>query len=183
MLKKIKKYASVLISLGLLLTPAFSQDNSQEPELTPEELLELESAEEEKALEKEKLPQELQQNFIIVEPPRVHELNPQITNYSSDSQILNGLYEGLFTTSPITLEPQYAIAKEFKISRDKKRWSITLRDDARFSNGEKITAEAVRDCWLRMLANPESPYSSLFDIVRGAEAFRTGQADCDVHEP
>ena len=69
MLKKIKKYASVLISLGLLLTPAFSQDNSQEPELTPEELLELESAEEEKALEKEKLPQELQQNFIIVEPP------------------------------------------------------------------------------------------------------------------
>ena len=177
MLKKIKKYASVLISLGLLLTPAFSQDNSQEPELSPEELLELESAEEEKALEKEKLPRELQQNFIIVEPPRVHELNPQITNYSSDSQILNGLYEGLFTTSPITLEPQYAIAKEFKISRDKKRWSITLRDDARFSNGEKITAESVRDCWLRMLANPESPYSSLFDIVRGAEAFRTGQAD------
>ena len=28
-----------------------------------------------------------------------------------------------------------------------------------------------------MLANPASPYSSLFDIVRGAEAFRTGQGD------
>ena len=93
MLKKIKKYALVLISLGLLLTPVFSQDNRQEPELSPEELLELESAEEEKALEKEKLPQELQQNFIIVEPPRVHELNPQITNYSSDSQILKGFLQ------------------------------------------------------------------------------------------
>lgn len=39
---------------------------------------------------------ELQKDFIIVEPPRVHELNPQITSYSSDAQVLNGLYEGLF---------------------------------------------------------------------------------------
>ena len=161
MIKKIKKYASAFICAALLLTPVFSQEfDFWSQETAPEQP-----------------PQELQQNFIIVEPVRVHELNPQITNYSSDSQILNGLYEGLFTLSPVSLEPQYAIAKEFKISRDKKRWSIILRDDAYFSNGEKITAEAVRDSWLRMLANPASPYSSLFDIVRGAEAFRNGQAD------
>ena len=178
MYKQIKKCAAAVLFAALILNPVFSQDNGHE-ELTPEELLELENAEETKAAEKEKLPQELQQNFIIVEPPRVHELNPQLTNYSSDSQILDGLYEGLFTTSPISLEPQYAIAKEFKISRDKKRWTITLRDDAYFSNGEKITAEAVRDSWLRMLANPASPYSSLFDIVRGAEAFRTGNGNYD----
>ncbi len=176
-----KKIAAAALCAALILNPAFSQEygHGAEPELTPEELLELETAEEQKALQKEKLPQELQQNFIIVEPVRVHELNPQVTNYSSDSQILSGLYEGLFTLSPVSLEPQYALAKEFKISRDKKRWSITLREDACFSNGEKITAEAVRDCWLRMLANPSSPYSSLFDIVRGAEAFRTGQGNYD----
>lgn len=181
MLKKmqIRKSAAAVLCAAFLLNPVIAQEKGQgsEPELTPEELLEMEAAEEKKASEKEKLPQELQQNFIIVEPVRVHELNPQITNYSSDSQILSGLYEGLFTLSPVSLEAQYAIAKEFKISRDKKRWSITLRDDARFSNGEKITAESVRDSWLRMLANPASPYSSLFDIVRGAEAFRKGQGD------
>lgn len=162
MCKKIKKYAFAFLALSFLLAPVFSQEfeESQNQEAMPDAL-----------------PQELQQNFIIVEAVRQHELNPQITNYSSDSQILNGLYEGLFTLSPVSLEPQYAIAKEFKISRDKKRWSITLRDDAFFSNGEKITAEAVRDSWLRMLANPASPYSSLFDIVRGAEAFRNGLAD------
>lgn len=181
MLKKmqIKKTAAALLYAAFILAPLISQDqgHGQEGELTPEELLEMEAADEKKAADKEKLPQELQQNFIIVEPVRVHELNPQITNYSSDTQLLSGIYEGLFTLSPVSLEPQYAIAKEFKISRDKKRWSITLRDDARFSNGEKITAESVRDSWLRMLANPASPYSSLFDIVRGAEAFRTGQGD------
>ena len=181
MIKKmqIRKTAAAVLCAAFILSPLFSQDNGhgQEGELTPEELLEMEAEEEKKSSDKEKLPQELQQNFIIVEPVRVHELNPQVTNYSSDSQILSGLYEGLFTLSPVSLEPQYAIAKEFKISRDKKRWSFILRDDAYFSNGEKITAEAVRDCWLRMLANPAAPYSSLLDIVRGAEAFRNGQVD------
>ena len=180
MLKNLKKYTAAIFFAAIILNSAFGQDNGHNhEELSPEELLELEAAEEAQSLQNEKLPQELQQNFIIVEPVRVHELNPQITNYSSDSQILSGLFDGLFVLSPITLEPQYALAKEFKISRDKKRWSITLRDDARFSNGEKITAESVRDCWLRMLANPASPYSSLFDIVRGAEAFRNGQGNYD----
>lgn len=179
MLKKIKKNIVVLFCAACILTPSFSQESGGEHELTPEELLELENAEQNEAEQKEKLPQELQQNFTIVEPVRVHVLNPYLTNYSSDSQILNGLFEGLFTISPLSLEPQYALAKEFKISRDKKRWTITLRDDAFFSNGEKITAESVRDSWLRMLANPASPYSSLFDIVRGAEAFRMGQGNYD----
>ena len=138
MIKKIKIYAAAVLFAALLFSPAFSQESDSE-------LFELEHPEEAQRAEKDSLPQELQQNFIIVEPVRVHELNPQITNYSSDSQILNGLFEGLFTLSPVSLEPQYAIAKEFKISRDKKRWTITLRDDAFFSNGEKITAESVRD--------------------------------------
>lgn len=180
MLNKIKKYAAVFVCAAFILNPFYSQEHSEEQkELTPEELLELENEEQLAAEQKEKLPQELQQNFIIVESVRVHELNPQVTNYSSDSQLLNGLYEGLFTLSPVSLEPQYAIAKEFKISRDKKRWTITLRDDARFSNGEKITAESVRDSWLRLLANPAAPYSSLLDIIRGAEAFRTGRGNYD----
>lgn len=177
--KTIKKYFVALVCAAYLLIPVSAQDFSEghDQELTPEELLELENEESGADHKKDKLPQELQQNFIIVEPVRVHELNPQVTNYSSDSQLLNGLFEGLFTISPISLEPQFAIAKDFKISRDKKRWTITLRDDAYFSNGEKITAEAVRDSWLRMLANPSSPYSSLLDMVRGAEAFRMGLCD------
>ena len=175
MLKKnqIKKITAAFFVVVFVMSAAFSQEH----ELTPEELLELENQAAAEAERKQILPPELQQNFIIVESVRAHELNPQVTNYSSDSQLLNGLFEGLFEISPISFEPQYAIAQDFKISRDKKRWTITLRDDACFSNGEKITAEAVRDSWLRMLANPDAPYSSLFDIVRGAEAFRKGQGD------
>lgn len=181
MFKTIKKFSAAVLFATFIFSPVYSQEFGEDPdygqELSPEELLELENEQQNEAEKNQILPPELQQNFIIVELVRPHELNPQITNYSSDSQILNGLYEGLFTTSPISLEPQFAIAKDFKISRDKKRWTITLREDVCFSNGEKITAESVRDCWLRMLANPQSPYSSLFDIVRGAEAFRLGYGD------
>lgn len=119
------------------------------------------------------------QNFVILEPVRQHELNPQITSYSSDAQILSGLYEGLFSYHPVTLEPQYAIATGYKVSRDKKRWTINLRPEARFSNGEAITAFSVRDAWLELLATPNAPYASLLDIIRGAEDFRTGRGKAE----
>lgn len=145
-------------------------------EVPPEIQMELEEQEEASAADKEKLPAELQ-NLIIIESVHKHELNPQITNYASDSQLLSGLYEGLFSFNPVTLEPQYAIANNFSISRDKKRWQITIRDDAYFSNGEKITAESVRESFLQMLSTPQAPYSSLLDIIRGAQEYRLGKAN------
>lgn len=112
--------------------------------------------------------------FTIVESTQKHELNPHITTNSHDSTILNGLFEGLFSYNPVTLEPFPAIATDYRISRDKKRWTITIREDAKFSNGEKITAQSVRECWLRLLSTPKAPYASLLDIIRGAKEFRNG---------
>mgnify|MGYP002856495904 CR=1 FL=1 len=150
---------------------AFSQESdSQHEELDLEEL----EKESENAATLQVNP-ELQKNFIIAEPQRIHELNPQITSYASDSQILTGLYEGLFSYNPLTLEPQYAIAKDYKVSRDKKRMQFIIREEACFSNGEKITAQSVRDSWIQLLATPEAPYASLLDIIRGATEFRKGK--------
>ena len=113
----------------------------------------------------------LQDNFGIVEGVRPHELNPQITSYASDSQLLTGLFEGLFSYNPKTLEPEYAIASDYKISRDTKRWTFTIRQDARYSNGEKITADSVRDSWLQLLATKEAPYASLLDVILNADEY------------
>lgn len=118
-----------------------------------------------------------QENLYIVEPVREHILDPHLSSYSSDAQILSGLYEGLFSYNPVTLLPQPAIATNYRISRDKKRWTITLREDAKFSNGEQITAESVRWSWLQLLANQNAPYASLLDIIRGAKEFRQGQCN------
>ncbi len=116
------------------------------------------------------------QRFTIIEPVREHELNPQVTSYSSDAQLLTGLYEGLFTYDPVSLSPLYAIATDYRISRDKKRWTFTINPNACFSNGEKITAAHVRDSWLSLLSNPDAPYASLLDVIVGAQAYRMGKS-------
>lgn len=112
--------------------------------------------------------------FTIIENVRPHELNPHITSYSSDAQLLTGLYEGLFTYDPTNLNPVYAIAVNYRISRDKKRWTFTINDKAMFSNGEKITAASVRNSWLKLLKTPGAPYASLLDVIKGAADYRNG---------
>lgn len=117
---------------------------------------------------------DLQKEFVVIEQPTVHDFNPQTTALSGDNDILMNTFEGLFAFHPVTLDAQYAIATGYKISRDKKRWQITLRDNAYFSNGDKITAEDVRFSFIQLLSTPSAPYASLLDIVRGAKDFRNG---------
>ncbi len=118
---------------------------------------------------------EIDKSFIILESQTTHNLNPQLTSHSDDVQILTGLYEGLFTYNPQSLEPVPAVASNYKISRDKKRWTFKINPEACFSNGEKITADSVRKSWIQMLKNPAAPYVSLLDVVEGAAKFRNGQ--------
>ncbi|MDR0474466.1 MAG: peptide ABC transporter substrate-binding protein [Treponema sp.] len=92
-----------------------------------------------------------------------------------EAQIFTGIYEGLFSYDPLTLEPHTAAARSFKLSDDKKEWTFTLRRSAKYWNGDTVRAEDFRQAWLSQL-DPErdSPYSSLFDIIEGAKDFRLG---------
>ncbi len=126
------------------------------------------------------LKKELQQNYTIVCSKHNFNLNPHSAAYSIEAQILTGLYEGLFSYNPITLEPNYALCTSFRINRNKKRWVFTLRKGAKFSDGTEITAQDVKNSWLTMLSTPDSPYSSLFDIVAGAQAYRLSGGKTDI---
>lgn len=119
---------------------------------------------------------ELQDNFTIIVSSHNYDLNPHTASYSAEAQLLTGLYEGLFTYDPITLDPVPAIAKSYRLSRDKKRWTFILRDDVKFSNGSPVTSEDVIRSWLMLLSNKNASFSSLFDIVEGAADFRNGKS-------
>lgn len=122
---------------------------------------------------------ELQNNFVILAAQHNYDLNPHTASYSAEAQILTGLYEGLFSYDPITLEPLYALAKSYRVSRDKKRWTFILRDDAKFSDGSQIKAQDVVYSWLSLLQNQNASYSSLLDIIHGAKAFRLGEGTAE----
>ncbi|MDR2193353.1 MAG: peptide ABC transporter substrate-binding protein [Treponema sp.] len=95
--------------------------------------------------------------------------------YTSEAQIFTGMYEGLFTYNPVNMRPIMGVISKYELSSDKKQWTFTIRENARYSNGEPVRAEDFRTSWLSLLAIPDAPYSSLFDIIEGAEDFRTGK--------
>jgi peptide/nickel transport system substrate-binding protein/oligopeptide transport system substrate-binding protein len=73
------------------------------------------------------------------------------------------------------MEPVPAAAEEWELSEDKKQWTFTIRRDAKFQNGDPVTAESFRAAWLSILTpQGNAPYSSLFDIIEGAKEYRTG---------
>ncbi|GHV29539.1 ABC transporter substrate-binding protein [Spirochaetia bacterium] len=103
------------------------------------------------------------------------ELDFRKSYLSNEAQLYTALYEGLFSYHPFTMEPVPAAASAWEVSDDKKEWTFTIRDNARYWNGDPVRAEDFRAAWLSLL-NParESPYSSLFDIIEGALDFRLG---------
>jgi peptide/nickel transport system substrate-binding protein/oligopeptide transport system substrate-binding protein len=104
------------------------------------------------------------------------ELDFRKSYLANEAQFYTGLYEGLFSYHPLSMEPVPAVANRWNLSDDKKVWTFTLRDNARYWNGDAVTAEDFRSAWLSLL-EPErnSPYSSLFDIVEGANDYRMGR--------
>jgi len=94
---------------------------------------------------------------------------------ASEAQLFTAIYEGLFSYHPFTLEPVPALAERWELSEDKRQWTFTIRRNARFWNGDELTAEDFRASWISLLdPKRDSPYSSLFDIIEGARDFRNG---------
>ena len=103
------------------------------------------------------------------------ELDFRQSYYASEAQIFTAIYEGLFSYNPITMAPVPAAASGWEISDDKKVWTFTIRENAKFQNGDPLRAEDFRAAWLSLLEpGREAPYSSLFDIIEKARDYRLG---------
>lgn len=72
-------------------------------------------------------------------------------------------------------KPTAGLAKSGSVSKDGKTWTFKLRD-AKWSNGDQITAQDFVYSWRRSL-NPKtaSPYSYLFSGVKNADAVAKGK--------
>jgi peptide/nickel transport system substrate-binding protein/oligopeptide transport system substrate-binding protein len=103
------------------------------------------------------------------------ELDFRKSYLASEAQLFTALYEGLFSYHPFTMEPIPAAAEDWELSEDKKQWTFTIRETARFWNGDPLRAEDFRAAWISLLdPRRNSPYSSLFDLIEGAREYRTG---------
>lgn len=98
--------------------------------------------------------------------------------YNADeAQILSSTYEGLFVYDPMSLDPIPALAASWTVSKDGLEWTFSIRENAKFGNGDAITARVFRDAWLALLdPSIAAPYASLLDPIAGVAAYRSGEA-------
>lgn len=122
----------------------------------------------------DKIDESLQRELVIFHSLSNLNLDPHTSAYVFEAQILNSVYEGLFSYNAATLEPDNALAKDFRISRDKFRWTFTIREGAKSSSGKEINAQTIKESWLNLIANKGAYYSSLLDVIKGAREYRLG---------
>ncbi len=102
-------------------------------------------------------------------------LDPQFGTGQPEARIYMALYEGLVTYHPKTMEPIPAIAESWEPSSDGTEYIFHLRKNARFSNGDPITAKDFVYSFRRALS-PElaSRNAILAYYIKYAEAYNSG---------
>lgn len=107
-------------------------------------------------------------------------LDPQRTSWLPEIQLASAMFEGLTRLNPRTFEPEAAVARSWTSSPDRLVYTFTLRDDARWSNGDPVRAGDFRFAWLRVLdPRVQSQYASLLFVIAGAEAYYHSRLDED----
>jgi len=102
-------------------------------------------------------------------------IDPQQSTSQPDARIHLALFEGLVEYHPKTMEPIPAIAKRWETNADNTEFTFYLRDNARWSNGDYITAKDFVYSFRRGFA-PETAARSanLGYYIKYAQAFNEG---------
>src|SRR2546423_4645626 len=89
-----------------------------------------------------------------------------------DTDAVRALFEGLTDYEPGTLRPVPAVASRWESDGEGLRWTFHLRANARWSNGDDVTAQDFVRSWQRALRLGErAPHSKLLSNIEGAQSF------------
>lgn len=103
-------------------------------------------------------------------------IDPHTTTGSPEKNIQYALFEGLVALDPQTLEVIPGVAETWDISEDGKTYRFHIRDKARWSNGDPLTAEDFVWSWKRaLLPALGNEYAYSLYVIENAEAFHKGQ--------
>jgi len=91
-------------------------------------------------------------------PSSLSSLNPQHTTAIRDTKVWTQIYEGLYGIDESKNGYYKELAKDVKLSADKKEYTITLRDGVKFHNGEPLKASDVVFTYKRAMKDPRFGY-------------------------
>ncbi len=119
-------------------------------------------------------------DFVIASTePRT--VDPHRVSWVSEVQLAQAMFEGLTRLNDQTFLPEPAVATHWEFDAEQRAYNFHLRADARWSNGQPVTAEDFRYSWLRVLdPRTEAQYASLMVFIRGAEEYYRSRLNDDA---
>lgn len=113
-------------------------------------------------------------DFTYVNPSGIHTLDPARMSWTQDIRVALNIWEGLTTWDPETLTPIEGVAVfPPRISKDRLSYTFSIRDDAIWSNGDRVSADDFIRGWRRgMEPGTSADYTFLFtDHIAGAAEY------------
>lgn len=99
--------------------------------------------------------------------------DPALAGAAPETDVVRAVFEGLTDTNPKTLEAVPAIAEKWTASEDFKTWTFSLRKDAKWSNGERVTAKDFVRSWKRLAEmGAKISHPKLLENIVGAQALK-----------
>jgi ABC-type oligopeptide transport system substrate-binding subunit len=99
--------------------------------------------------------------------------DPAFAAAPPDTDLVRAIFEGLTDYDPKTLQPIPAVATRWESSRDLRTWTFYLREDARWSNGDSVTAHDFTQSWERTARLGDlAPHTDLLQNIEGAASVR-----------
>ena len=103
-------------------------------------------------------------------------LDPQLVTGVPEHQIISALIEGLVAEDKKDLHPVPGVAERWENSTDGLVWTFHLRQNARWSNGDPVTAQDFVQSYKRMLTPTlGSQYAYMLHVVKNAESYNSGE--------
>ncbi|MCA0982932.1 peptide ABC transporter substrate-binding protein [Halobacillus yeomjeoni] len=125
--------------------------------------------------------EETEQVLNLVDGAEIPTMNSSLTIDAIASQWLGSTKDGLYRLGE-NGQTEPGIATDHKVSEDGLKWTFNLRDDAKWTNGDPVTAHDFVFAWQRAV-DPEvgseyGPYM-MNGVVQNAEAVSKGEMELD----
>lgn len=121
--------------------------------------------------------------FVFANRGKVNTLDPGQMSWMQDIRVAQALFEGVYSLDPETLDPIHGAAEEVTHNDAFTEYTIHLKPEGKWSNGDPVTTDDFIFAWRRMMEQP-GYYSYLVnDYIKGAaayaDAYRTDPRSAD----
>src|SRR3954469_426211 len=115
-------------------------------------------------------------DFTFINRGETKTLDLNRISWAQDIRTAYALWEGLYTIDPLhTLGTIPGCADPIDLSPDQTVYTFHIRPNAKWTNGDDLTAPDFVFSWRRMLEEP-GDYTYLFFYIKGAEAYSNAYA-------